>query len=141
MIIAYSAQGVGHTVPFHESVELDFFGITGNGPTGPALGNPPVTTTPPVVTTPPPVVTTQGEEFEVEQVVDARWVGRTRKTLQYLVHWAGYPISERTWEPRDTLMEDAPEAIEDFYKVHPDAPGAQGTTPPPSVSSRRCRRA
>lgn len=27
--VGYSAQGVGHTVPVHESLVLDWFGITG----------------------------------------------------------------------------------------------------------------
>ena len=27
--VGYSAQGVGHTVPVHESAVLDWFGITG----------------------------------------------------------------------------------------------------------------
>jgi acetylxylan esterase len=28
MLVGYSAQGVGHTVPVHESMDLAFFGIT-----------------------------------------------------------------------------------------------------------------
>ena len=27
-LVGYSAQGVGHTVPVHESMDLAFFGIT-----------------------------------------------------------------------------------------------------------------
>jgi acetylxylan esterase len=27
MLVGYSAQGVGHTVPVHESMDLAFFGI------------------------------------------------------------------------------------------------------------------
>lgn len=33
VVIGYSAQGVGHTVPVHESIDLDWFGITGAGST------------------------------------------------------------------------------------------------------------
>ena len=40
-------------------------------------------------------------EYEVESIVGrrARWVnGADVATLQYLVHWTGYPSSEDTWE-------------------------------------------
>ena len=34
--------------------------------------------------------------FEVEFIADCR---RVRSQLQYLVHWKGYSMEERTWEP------------------------------------------
>ncbi|EGO02583.1 hypothetical protein SERLA73DRAFT_24845, partial [Serpula lacrymans var. lacrymans S7.3] len=49
----------------------------------------------------PVVVTQEGEEeFEVEQVVDARL---KRGKLEFLVLWKGYGDEDRTWEPEAHL--------------------------------------
>ena len=40
---------------------------------------------------PPPVVIDSEEEFEIEEVLDSKFM---RKRLFYLVKWKGYPISE-----------------------------------------------
>ena len=41
------------------------------------------------------------EEYEVEKVLDSRqWWSK----LEYLVHWRGYDIDERTWEPIQNLI-------------------------------------
>ena len=37
-----------------------------------------------------------------------------RDQVQYLVHWEGYSVRERTWEPRDSLMEDCPQIVEAY---------------------------
>ncbi|KZV91660.1 acetyl xylan esterase [Exidia glandulosa HHB12029] len=38
VVIGYSAEGVGHTVPVHETIDLEFFGIgTGEAPQGPVV--------------------------------------------------------------------------------------------------------
>jgi hypothetical protein len=42
---------------------------------------------------PPPVVVDDHQEFEVEEILDSK---RVRKTLQYLVKWKGYPVSENS---------------------------------------------
>ena len=57
-------------------------------------------------------------EYEVEEVVDSRMF---RNKLQYLVHWKGYPVSERTWEPA-AHMAHAQELVADFHRKHPSAP-------------------
>ena len=41
---------------------------------------------------PPPIIDSE-EEYEIENILDARCHGRGRK-LQYLVHWKGYPHSD-----------------------------------------------
>jgi hypothetical protein len=42
---------------------------------------------------PPPVMEENDEEYEIENIRDARRHGRGRK-LQYLVHWKGYPATD-----------------------------------------------
>jgi hypothetical protein len=56
------------------------------------------------LTRPPPVaVNEDGEgDWAVERILDHRRQGR-RRTLQYLVHWKGYPQYEATWEPVENL--------------------------------------
>ncbi|MEI6371517.1 MAG: reverse transcriptase domain-containing protein [Nostocales cyanobacterium ELA608] len=59
----------------------------------------------PIDVTRPPAVATEDSgapEFEVERIVDHRKAGR-RKIIQYLVKWKGYPMSESTWEPVESL--------------------------------------
>jgi hypothetical protein len=54
-------------------------------------------TTPGRLPPPPPLIEINGEEeFEVSKIIDS---SINRKRLEYLVHWQGYEISERTWEP------------------------------------------
>jgi len=59
---------------------------------------------------PEPVIVDDGEEFEVEEIVDVKM--RHRKK-QYLVKWKGYPEYENTWEPLRNLP-NAREAIREF---------------------------
>ncbi|KAG8986138.1 hypothetical protein FRB90_004188, partial [Tulasnella sp. 427] len=58
VVQAYSAAGVGHTVPVHESIDLQWFGITPGGPScvGGTTGT--TTTTTNGVTTTKPITTT-----------------------------------------------------------------------------------
>jgi len=46
---------------------------------------------------PPPDLINDEEQYEVEQIRNHRYFGRNR-TLQYLIHWKGYPDSDDTWE-------------------------------------------
>jgi len=49
-VVAYSAAGVGHTVPVHEAIDLVWFGITGSS-TSTSTTGPATTTTGPTTTT------------------------------------------------------------------------------------------
>ena len=60
---------------------------------------------------PPPNLINGEEEYEVEQVLDARRYGRGRK-VQYLIKWKGYPNSDNQWVDWNDLH--AEEALEDF---------------------------
>ena len=42
------------------------------------------------------------EEYEVEQILNHRCYGRSRK-LQYFIKWKEYPKSDNTWEPADQV--------------------------------------
>ena len=68
---------------------------------------------------PPPDLIEGDEEYEVEQVLDARRHGRGRK-VQYLIKWKGYPDSDNQWVDWNDLH--AEEVLEDFRKRQPHAP-------------------
>ena len=70
-------------------------------------------------TRPPPIIDSE-EEYEIENILDARRHGRGRR-LQYLVHWKGYPHSDDSWIDHKNLH--APEALSDFYFSNPAAAG------------------
>ena len=65
---------------------------------------------------PPPVTEENNEEYEVENIRDARRHGRGRK-LQYLVHWKGYPTADDSWVDHNDL--NASELLKEFYKQTP----------------------
>ena len=66
--------------------------------------------------TPPPPIEVDGtKEFEVLEILDSRInCGK----LEYLVHWQGYEVHERTWKPAANL-ENAPEMIAEFHREYP----------------------
>ena len=72
-------------------------------------------TTPP----PPPVVINDDEEFEVDDILDSRRVGRLKK-LQYRVKWVGYP-PDRKWYDAENF-DGARGIIKDFYTRYPAKP-------------------
>lgn len=67
---------------------------------------------------PPPVLIGKEQEYEVESIIDSKFV---RNKLKFLVHWKGYGVESRTWEPEEHL-ENSKELIEEFYKENPRAP-------------------
>ncbi|KAG0592495.1 hypothetical protein KC19_1G257000, partial [Ceratodon purpureus] len=66
----------------------------------------------------PSVEVENHEEYEVEEVLDSR---RRRGKLQYLIHWRGYDISERTWELAANLA-NAPLKVQEFHQRYPEKP-------------------
>ncbi len=78
----------------------------------------PVATSPDVVRhqerPPPPVIVDEQEEYQVESILDSR---RRRNKWELLVHWHGYPASERTWEPAANLKNV--QALDDFKRRYP----------------------
>ena len=68
---------------------------------------------------PPPLIEVDGaEEFEVSEILDSRI---NRGKLEYLVHWQGYEVHERTWETAANL-ENAPELIAEFQREYSSKP-------------------
>ena len=69
---------------------------------------------------PPPIINPNGDiKWKVHEVLDSRIFGRGKR-LQYLVSWEGYGPEENSWEPAANL-ENAPDAIEQFHRLHPKA--------------------
>ena len=58
------------------------------------------------------------EEYEVEMVLDSR---HKCKKLEYLVHWSGYDINERTWEPTENLV-NVLQKVQEFHQQYLDKP-------------------
>jgi hypothetical protein len=63
------------------------------------------------------VTTEEGEEYEVEEVLDSRY---RRGGLQYLVKWVGYPREENSWV-KESGMRNARRKVQDFHRRHPAA--------------------
>jgi len=63
---------------------------------------------------PLPVIIEGEEEWEVERILNKRWV---RGKDKYLVHWKGFTAESDTWEGRENLK-NAKEAIEEFKKEY-----------------------
>ena len=51
---------------------------------------------------PPPDLIGGEEEYEVESIKAHRYFGQN-KGLQFLIQWKGYPESDNTWEPADSV--------------------------------------
>ena len=66
---------------------------------------------------PPPDIIDGEEEYEVEELLEAKARGRGHK-LHYLIKWKGFPIGESSWEPTDNLQH-TPDTIKAFYRTPP----------------------
>ena len=67
---------------------------------------------------PPPVEIDDIEKFEVDEILDSRIL---RGRLENLVHWQGYNVSERTWEPARNLIH-ASIKVREFHQRYPTRP-------------------
>ncbi len=63
-------------------------------------------------TRPPPITVQSEEEYEVESILQARWKG-PNNSLEYKVHWKGYPSANDSWVTHDNLH--SPELLKEFY--------------------------
>jgi len=65
---------------------------------------------------PPPIIVDDEPEWDVDEIVDSHFRGRT---LEYLARWVGF--DELTWEPAD-LFANAPSVVKRFYTSYPPKP-------------------
>ena len=64
-------------------------------------------------------------EWEVREIMDAKIDRRRRVPLMFLVKWFGFEglPNEIQWLPAD-FVEHSKDAVQDFYRLHPDKPGS-----------------
>ena len=70
------------------------------------------------VARPGPVLVDGEQEYLVEAILAHRLIDAKQpsKGCWYLVKWAGYPISDATWEPEDNLVQDVPDLLKAYQK-------------------------
>ena len=61
----------------------------------------------------PPELIEGEEEYEVEQVLNSRRHGKTKK-LQFLIRWKGYSAAHNSWESADGVH--APVLVEKYFQ-------------------------
>lgn len=72
---------------------------------------------------PRPVVVDDHEEWEIEDILDARLYGRYKR-LQFRVRWKDEEQPDRQWYNVDgDEFANASELVKDFYERYPDKPG------------------
>ncbi|KAK3526941.1 hypothetical protein QTP86_004712 [Hemibagrus guttatus] len=64
-----------------------------------------------------PLLLDNGTAYEVKEILDSRCRG---SQLEYLVDWEGYSPEERSWVPRDDILD--PNLLETFHAAHPHRP-------------------
>ncbi len=75
---------------------------------------------------PLPLILEDGTAYTVKEILCFR---RRGGKLQYLVDWEGYGPEERSWEPKDNIID--PNLLETFHATHPEQPAPRGRGRPP----------
>jgi chromodomain-containing protein len=61
---------------------------------------------------PPPITVQSEEEYKVESILQAQCKGMG-DSLEYKVHWKGYPSADNSWVPHEDLH--SPDLLKEFH--------------------------
>ncbi len=80
---------------------------------------------------PLPLIQDEGAIYRLKEILESQ---RHGGKLEYLVDWEGYGPEERSWVPREDVLD--PTFLEEFHSAHPDRPAPRGWGRPPRRRGR-----